>query len=621
MWLLLKLFYRTLSQVLRRFGLGLLLIPVTAVALLLFGLHAWTVLAFVLALAVAFWWPAVAAALLPLLMVTVGVAGLVLAATLAGPSGNWVTSVVNAFQVRAVGSPASWVIKTPAGLQVVQLPVTATRFGVIPGGSGTITFDGKVPPGAVAKLHQAQVNAIQMQKNAATRKKIVVNRKAIGAPPNAKLPTAKRFEQPVPAAGFGYLTKGPVRLWTGPGGAQVVVGPSNPSPWAGRLVPVALLLIALGLWLAPRTFAEFRARTPGLLPYLRRRMLEIRWGILLVPAAALGLTIFGANPVTVGMIPVAALITLRWPRVAADLVPVMLTMFAIYGFMLTARWESAPLGMLTRNPQLYGFVEVTSRQLAVLAGAEASAFLAMAAWLFPRTVIRHGRLLTAAEPNLALEGRVQRLTETRDHALHNAASELRRIERDLHDGAQARLVALGMNLRAVERMLPDRPDAALALVAEARETSVRALNDLRDLIRGICPPVLADRGLGHAVRALALDTPLPVVLDVDLPGRVSAPVESACYFAIAELLANAVKHSGARQVQLRIQHASGALRIEVSDDGVGCADPANGTGLAGIERRLGTFDGILAVSSPPGGPTMIVMEVPCVLLSPKTCSC
>jgi signal transduction histidine kinase len=230
-------------------------------------------------------------------------------------------------------------------------------------------------------------------------------------------------------------------------------------------------------------------------------------------------------------------------------------------------------------------------------------------------------MLAAPEPNRELEGRVQRLTETRDHALDNAASELRRIERDLHDGAQARLVALGMNLRAVERMLPASPDAALALVAEARETSVRALNDLRDLIRGICPPVLADRGLGHAVRALALDTPLPVVLDIDLPGRLTAPVESACYFAVAEVLANAVRHGGARQVQVRIQHTGELLRIEVSDDGVGGADPANGTGLLGVERRLGTFDGILAVSSPPGGPTMIVMEVPCVLSSPKTCSC
>jgi signal transduction histidine kinase len=625
MWLLMKLFYRTFAQLLRRFGLGLLLIPVTSVALVLFGLHAWTVLAFLLALAVAFWWPTVAAALLPVMMVAVGVAGLVLAATVTGPSGNWVTSAINVFQVGAKpGGGASWVIKTPAGLQVVQLPVAAARFGVVP---GTITYvgNGYVPPAAaLSKIHQAQVN-FRAANKAAVAKRIAVNKKLAKRLPNAKVPPAKRIQRPAAASGLGYVAATPrpgFRLWTGPGGARTVISPAaRPSPWAGRLVPVALLLIALGLWLAPRTFAEFRQRTPGLLPYLRRRMQEIRWGILLVPTAVLGLTIFGMNPVTLGMIAAAAVITLRWPRVAADLVPVLLTVFAVYGFVLTARWESAPLGVLASNPQLYGFVEVSSRELAVLAGAEASAFLAMAAWLFPRTVVKHGRLLTAAEPNLELEGRVQRLTETRDHALHNAASELRRIERDLHDGAQARLVALGMNLRAVERMLPASPDAALALVAEARETSVRALNDLRDLIRGICPPVLADRGLGHAVRALALDTPLPVVLDIDLPGRLSAPVESACYFAIAEVLANAVKHSGARQVQLRIRHGDGLLRIEVSDDGVGCADPANGTGLQGIERRLGTFDGILAVSSPPGGPTMIVMEVPCALLSPKTCSC
>ena len=157
----------------------------------------------------------------------------------------------------------------------------------------------------------------------------------------------------------------------------------------------------------------------------------------------------------------------------------------------------------------------------MLAGAEASAFLVVAAWLVPRTIGAHARTALAPGRDLELEGRVQRLTETRDLAVDAAATELRRIERDLHDGAQARLIALGMNLRAVERMLPGRPEAALALVAEARETSLRALNDLRDLVRGICPPVLADRGLGHAVRALALDTPFPVDLDIDLPGRLS----------------------------------------------------------------------------------------------------
>ncbi|HEY3735530.1 MAG TPA: ATP-binding protein, partial [Streptosporangiaceae bacterium] len=183
----------------------------------------------------------------------------------------------------------------------------------------------------------------------------------------------------------------------------------------------------------------------------------------------------------------------------------------------------------------------------------------------------------------------------------------------------------------VERMLPASPHAAMALVGEARETSLRALNDLRNLVRGIYPPVLADRGLGHAIEALALDTSLPIELDINLPGRLTVPVESACYFAVAEALANAVKHSGAHRVHIRIQHTCslpggnghgpGMLRIEVADDGIGGADPARGTGLAGVERRLGTFDGILAVSSPPGGPTMIAMEVPCALSSPKTCSC
>jgi signal transduction histidine kinase len=133
--------------------------------------------------------------------------------------------------------------------------------------------------------------------------------------------------------------------------------------------------------------------------------------------------------------------------------------------------------------------------------------------------------------------------------------------------------------------------------------------------------VLADRGLPDAIRALALDTPVHTVTDIELPGRPDLPVESACYFAVAEALANAVKHAGARHVQIRARHDGALLRIEVTDDGAGGADPAAGTGLRGLERRLATFDGILAVSSPPGGPTLIVIEVPCALSSPKTSSC
>jgi len=176
-------------------------------------------------------------------------------------------------------------------------------------------------------------------------------------------------------------------------------------------------------------------------------------------------------------------------------------------------------------------------------------------------------------------------------------------------------------LRATERLIKTNPDAAAALVAEARENSARALAELRDLVRGINPPVLAERGLGDAIRALALDAQVTTTVEIDLPGRPPAPVESAVYFAIAEVLANAAKHADAGNVHIRAAHTAGMLRIEVSDNGAGGADPARGTGLLGVERRLGTFDGVLAISSPPGGPTIVVIEVPCALSSLKTFSC
>jgi len=242
-------------------------------------------------------------------------------------------------------------------------------------------------------------------------------------------------------------------------------------------------------------------------------------------------------------------------------------------------------------------------------------FLAFGLWLVPRTLGARGALIGR------LTSRVQRLSETRTDAVDTAAAELRRVERDLHDGAQARLVALGMSLRAAERLFETSPGAALALVCEAREMSSRALTELRDLVRGIAPPVLADRGLGDAVRALALETPVASKLDIDLPGRLPEPVESAAYFAVAEVLANAAKHAQARMVEIHMRHTGDVLRIAVTDDGVGGADPAKGSGLRGVERRLGTFDGILAVNSPPGGPTIAVIEVPCALLSLKTSSC
>jgi signal transduction histidine kinase len=213
---------------------------------------------------------------------------------------------------------------------------------------------------------------------------------------------------------------------------------------------------------------------------------------------------------------------------------------------------------------------------------------------------------------------VARLTETRSDAVDTQAAELRRIERDLHDGAQARLVAMGMNLGTVEQLLERDPAAARALLAETREASATALAELRSLVRGIHPPVLADRGLVDAVRALALDSALRVEVAADVPGRPELPVESAAYFAVAELLTNATKHAGAQRVWIDLQYERsggdrGRLRISVADNGRGGADPDAGSGLRGVERRIGTFDGTLGLSSPPGGPTVAILELPCVL--------
>jgi signal transduction histidine kinase len=220
-----------------------------------------------------------------------------------------------------------------------------------------------------------------------------------------------------------------------------------------------------------------------------------------------------------------------------------------------------------------------------------------------------------------LEQRVRELTETRTEALDTGAAEIRRIERDLHDGAQARLVAMGMTLDAAGQIIDSNPEAARALLYEARDASVKALAELRDLVRGVHPPVLADRGLADAIRALALDTPTRIHLASELEGRPPAPVESAAFFAVSELLANVSKHAEARQTWIDIRHTDGMLRIGVTDNGHGGAEPARGSGLHGIERRLAPFDGVLAVSSPPGGPTAVTMEIPCALSSPKTSSC
>ena len=356
----------------------------------------------------------------------------------------------------------------------------------------------------------------------------------------------------------------------------------------------------------------------SLLDVLPRRVRALGWAALF-PAVMLICTVYwGARPWTWTVVLAAGAITLLAPAVAADLLPVAVIGFAACAFALAQRGGILPPGSgTTAGYPLHALLFTRS----VPNGFDLSAglvLLAVGVWLVPRTIGVHYAL---AKRNGELLSRVRRLTATRVDAVDTATAELRRVERDLHDGAQARLVALGISLRATERLIRTDPDAAVALVAESRENSARALAELRALVRGINPPVLAERGLGDAIRALALDCPVPTTADIDVPGRLPAPVEAAAYFAVAEVLANAAKHASARSVHIRAAQVAGLLRIEVSDDGAGGADPARGTGLRGVERRLATFDGVLAISSPPGGPTIVVIEVPCALSSPKISSC
>lgn len=231
------------------------------------------------------------------------------------------------------------------------------------------------------------------------------------------------------------------------------------------------------------------------------------------------------------------------------------------------------------------------------------------AWVVP---------LFSSDRERTLEERVDVLTRTRREALDVQEAEMRRVERDLHDGAQAQLVSLGMNLGMADDLLDTDPVEARRHLIEARTGAAAALADLRSLVRGIYPPVLADRGLDGAIQALVLAVPLLVEASIDLPdARLSPPVESATYFAVAEALTNVVKHSNAKSAWIQVHYGDGTLSAVVGDDGNGGADRNRGTGLQGIERRLAAFDGTLKISSPPGGPTAISMEVPCELLSPK----
>jgi len=220
-----------------------------------------------------------------------------------------------------------------------------------------------------------------------------------------------------------------------------------------------------------------------------------------------------------------------------------------------------------------------------------------------------------------LTERVDQLTRTRRGVVDVQAAELKRIERDLHDGAQARMASLAMNLGLAEELVRRGDSTAVAsLLAESRSSTLSAMDELRTVMRGIQPPVLSDRGLVGAVEALALDLAVPTTVIATVSGRLATPVESAVYLAVSECLANVVKHSGAAKAWVVLRHRDGLLSAVVGDDGVGGARLGAGSGLTGIVRRLEVFDGTVEVRSPAGGPTEILMEVPCESSSPRISS-
>jgi signal transduction histidine kinase len=256
----------------------------------------------------------------------------------------------------------------------------------------------------------------------------------------------------------------------------------------------------------------------------------------------------------------------------------------VHGVALAA-WSAAGVVLLLAAPQ-------ATRRLTIV----------VASWT---------RLLLGPGQSEVLADRIGQLEHSRAEVIDAGEAERRRIERDLHDGAQQRLVAMTMELaRAEARFAAEDPAAARVLVGQARAQALAALAELRSLVRGVHPPVLSDRGLDAALSGLAALCPVPVTVDVDLSVRPAPAIEAIAYFVVAETLTNVAKHARATQARVDVRGDPGRLTVTIEDDGIGNADPA-GAGLAGLAARVAAVDGALTIDSPPGGPTLITAELPC----------
>jgi signal transduction histidine kinase len=337
-------------------------------------------------------------------------------------------------------------------------------------------------------------------------------------------------------------------------GAQIPAPPASLSPGTGRLGRMWQLLMSRKAW---RHAAYALLRLP--LSLAETIIVTAFWSFAL---AMLGLPLFAW-----------ALIRLNWHLDVAPPRPGLLAVAVIAGLIL---------------------LPVAPRVTQGLAAAD----------------IAVARYLIGPGSQADMTVRIGELEQSRARAVGSAEAERRRIERDLHDGAQQRLVSLAMNLGRARARFADDPDGAKAIIDQAHEEAKEALTELRNLVRGVHPPVLSDRGLDAAISGLAALSPVPVTVRASLPDRPAASAEAIAYFVVAEALTNVAKHARATQADVVISRHGDVLRVVIRDDGIGGADP-HGEGLAGLADRLSGVDGQLSVRSPAGGPTLIEAELPC----------
>lgn len=311
------------------------------------------------------------------------------------------------------------------------------------------------------------------------------------------------------------------------------------------------------------------------------------------------------------------------PQTWKDLVYLVVQLpLGIIWFALTAVLITVPLALLGAPVYFYAIpdgIDVGAWSIDTVGGAIGLMLLGLpVAWLSLRAIDGlawlHGQwatfLLASSPPDPELQAQVVDARSAQARIIEAADAERRRIERDLHDGAQQRLVSLSLKLGMAQSRLPEDEETAAQLIAEAHEESRLALEELRDLARGIHPAILTDRGLGPALEDLAGRSTTPVRIAAVPPSRLPAAIEAAAYFAVAECLANVDKYAGAGSATVTVARGAGALDVEVADDGCGGADPASGSGLRGLADRLGALDGRLEVDSPSGAGTRVRATIP-----------